>query len=257
MLFSVLASGSKGNACYVETENTKILIDAGLSCRELLKRLDLEGIILNGLDAIILTHEHRDHIKGAGSISRRFKVPVYSNNPTLRGSERILGKIERHIAIETGNTLSIGDIDVETFSKPHDAADPIGLIVSSRHSRLGILTDLGECTYMIEDRLKDCTAVLLEFNHDIEMLDNGPYPFFLKKRIRGTKGHLSNLEAAAFLKRLAHEKLDHVILAHLSEINNSPEKALVEAKKALAEIGMEKIEVHISYQDYPCPVMEI
>jgi phosphoribosyl 1,2-cyclic phosphodiesterase len=257
MLFSVLASGSKGNACYVETDNTKILIDAGISCRELLKRLDIEGVPLNDLDAIILTHEHHDHIKGAGPISRRFNVPVYSNNPTMQGSSRTLGKIETHITIETGNTLSIGDLEVETFSKPHDAADPIGLVISSNHSRLGILTDVGECTEIIEDHLKDCTAVLLESNHDIDMLDNGPYPFHLKKRIKSSRGHLSNLEAAEFLKRLAHDRLDHIILAHLSEINNSPEKAIREAKKALMEIGMDRIAVHVSYQDYPGPLMEI
>ncbi|MFC1840688.1 MBL fold metallo-hydrolase [Thermodesulfobacteriota bacterium] len=257
MLFSVLASGSKGNACYVETDNTKILIDAGISCRELLKRLDIEGVLLNDLDAIILTHEHQDHTKGAGPISRRFNVPVYSNNPTMQGSNRTLGKIETHVAIETGNSLSIGDLEVETFSKSHDAADPIGLVISSNHSRLGILTDVGECTDIIEDHLKDCTAVLLEFNHDIDMLDNGPYPFYLKKRIKSSRGHLSNLEAAEFLKRLAHDKLDHIILAHLSEINNSPEKAILEAKKALMETGMERVAVHVSYQDYPCPLMEI
>ena len=257
MLFSVLASGSKGNACYVETDNTKILIDAGLSCRELVKRLDIEGIVLDGLDAIILTHEHQDHIKGAGPISRRFNAPVYSNSLTMQRSSRILGKIEAHIAIETGNAISIGDINVETFSKPHDAADPIGLVISSNHSRLGILTDLGICTEIIEYHLKDCTAVLIESNHDIDMLDNGPYPFHLKKRIRSSKGHLSNLESADLLKKLVHDKLDHVILAHLSEINNSPEKAMLEAKKALWEIGMDRVPVHVSYQDYPCRLIEI
>ena len=257
MLFSVLASGSKGNACYVEADNTKILIDAGISCRELIKRLDIGGVSLNDLDAIILTHDHHDHIKGAGPISRRFDVPVYCNNPTMLGSSRALGKIKTHIAIETGNTVTIGDLEVETFSKPHDAADPIGLVISSNHSRLGILTDAGECTEVIEDHLKGCTAVLLEFNHDIDMLDNGPYPFYLKKRIKSSMGHLSNLEAADFLKRLAHDRLDHIILAHLSEINNSPEKAIREAKKTLMEIGMGRVAVHVSYQDYPGPLIKI
>lgn len=257
MLFSVLASGSKGNACYVETDNTKILIDAGISCRELLKRLDIEGVSLDKLDAIILTHEHHDHIKGTGPISRRFDVPVYSNNPTMKGSSRTLGKIETHITIDTGKTFKIGDLEIETFSKPHDAAEPIGLVISSNHSRLGILTDAGKGTEIIEDHLKDCTAVLLEFNHDIDMLDNGPYPFYLKKRIKSSKGHMSNSEAAEFLKRLVHDKLDHIILAHLSEINNSPEKAIVEAKKALMETGMDRVAVHVSYQDYPGPLMEI
>jgi len=257
MFFSVLASGSKGNACYVETDNTRILIDAGLSCREFIKRLDIEGVVLNDLDAIIITHEHQDHIKGAGPISRKFNVPVYSNHSTLHKSSRTLGKIKTCITIETGKTLSIGDLKVETFSKSHDAADPIGLVVSSQDSRLGILTDLGESTEIIEDHLKGCTAVLLEFNHDIDMLDNGPYPFHLKKRIKGSKGHLSNLEASGLLKRLVNDKLDHIILAHLSEINNSPEKAILGAKKALTEMGMNEVAIHVSYQDYPCPLMEI
>lgn len=257
MFFSVLASGSKGNACYVETPRTKILVDAGLSCREFLRRLDIKGIVLNDLDAIILTHEHQDHIKGAGPISRKFDSPVFSTGPTIGMCSRSLGKIGTYNAINPGDSFIIGDIEIKTFSKSHDAADPIGMVISSDGSRLGILTDAGKSTDTMEKHLSGCTAVLLEFNHDPDMLESGPYPFHLKKRIRGPKGHLSNPEAAMLLKKIADERLGHVILSHLSEINNSPENALAEAKKALAEIGMHEVAVHVSYQDYPCPLIEI
>jgi phosphoribosyl 1,2-cyclic phosphodiesterase len=129
--------------------------------------------------------------------------------------------------------------------------------ISSNGSRLGILTDVGESTPALEERLQGCTSLMLEFNHDVEMLENGPYPYHLKKRIRGSYGHLSNEQAGALLKRLSHSKLNNIILAHLSEVNNTPEKALAQARASLLECNMADIPVHVSYQDYPCPLMEV
>ncbi len=257
MRFSVLASGSKGNACYIETEHTRILIDAGLSCRELIKRMELVGLDASRLDAIIITHEHSDHIKGVGPISRKFNSTVYSNRSTIDRCIRTLGKTSINDQLRTGETLTINDVTVKTFSKDHDAADPIGLTVSSNGSRLGILTDVGKSTSLLEDILKDCSGILLEFNHDVDMLENGPYPYYLKKRIRGAKGHLSNDQAGMLLKKLSHKSLKHIVLAHLSEVNNTPEKALAKARESLSECRMGDIPVHISYQDYPCPVLEV
>lgn len=257
MRFSVLASGSKGNACYIETDNTRILIDGGLSCRELLRRMELVGLETSRLDAIIITHEHSDHIKGVGPISRKFNSTVYSNSSTINRCVKTLGKTSLNDNLQTGETLKINDITVETFAKGHDAVEPIGLIVSSNGSRLGILTDVGKSTSLIEDVLQDCTGVLLEFNHDIEMLENGPYSYYLKRRIKGSKGHLSNDQAGTLLKRLSNKRLCHVVLAHLSEVNNTPEKALAKARESLSECDMENIAVHVSYQDYPCPVLEV
>ena len=257
MRFSVLASGSKGNACYIETDSTRLLIDAGLSCRELVRRLNIIGIEATHLDAIIITHEHSDHIKGVGPISRKFSSPIYSNSSTIKRCISLLKNTRVDDTLRTGESLIINDITVETFAKNHDAADPIGLIISSNGSRLGILTDAGRSTSLLEDRLRNCTGVLLEFNHDVEMLENGPYPYYLKKRIKGSKGHLSNDQAGMLLKMLSHKSLKHVILAHLSEVNNTPEKALAKAREALSECDMDGIPVHVSYQDYPCPVLEV
>ena len=257
MRFSVLASGSKGNACYIETENTRLLIDAGLSCRELIRRMELVGLDTSRLDAIIITHEHSDHIKGVGPISRKFNSTVYSNSSTINRCIRTLGNTCINDQLMTGESFHINDITVETFKKDHDAVDPIGLIVSSNGSRLGILTDVGKSTSLLENMLQDCTGVLLEFNHDVEMLENGPYPYYLKKRIKGSKGHLSNDQAGMLLKRLSHKSLKHVVLAHLSEVNNTPEKALAKARGSLMECSMENIPVYVSYQDYPCPILEV
>ncbi len=257
MRFSVLASGSKGNACYVETENTKILIDAGLSCRELIKRFSIIDIEISSLDAVLLTHEHSDHIKGAGPISRKFNSTVYSNYSTINKCAGGLGKVTVNHEFKTGETYKINDITVETFEKGHDAVDPMGLIISSNGSKLGILTDVGESSDFIEERMKECTGMLLEFNHDIEMLDNGPYPYHLKKRIKSSKGHLSNEQAGTLLQRVSHKNLSSVVLSHLSEVNNTPEKALAKARESLRKCKMENIAVHVSYQDLPCPLIEI
>jgi phosphoribosyl 1,2-cyclic phosphodiesterase len=230
MRFSVLASGSKGNACYIETADTKVLIDAGLSCREITKRLGIIGVEISRIDAVIITHEHSDHTKGVGPISRKLDATVYANSSTLNRCVSQLKNAKVDDRFNTGDAFKINDITVETFSKSHDAIDPIGLIVSS---------------------------VMLEFNHDVEMLENGPYPYHLKKRIRGSFGHLSNEQAGSLLKRLCHERLNNVVLAHLSEVNNTPEKALAQAKASLLECNMTHIPVHVSYQDYPCALIEI
>ncbi len=257
MRFSVLASGSKGNACYIEEGNTRILIDAGLSCREITRRLGLIGVMITSIDAVIITHEHSDHTKGLGPVSRKFNSTIYANVSTLSRCHTLHKNArvdDRHI---TGATFKINDITIETFAKSHDAADPVGLIVSSNGSRLGVLTDVGESTPALEEILQGCTSLMLEFNHDVEMLENGPYPYYLKKRIRGSFGHLSNEQAGDLLKRISHNRLKNVVLAHLSEVNNTPEKALAQARASLLDCNMADIPVHVSYQDYPCPLIEV
>jgi phosphoribosyl 1,2-cyclic phosphodiesterase len=257
MRFSVLASGSKGNACYIETDDTSILIDAGLSCREISRRLGIVGVEVDRIDAVILTHEHSDHIKGAGPVSRKFDSTVYVNRSTLSRCYALHKKTKVDATFNTGDAFKINDITIETFAKSHDAADPIGLIVSSNGSRLGIITDVGISTQELEENLQGCTSIMVEFNHDLEMLENGPYPYHLKKRIRGSYGHLSNEQAGSLLKGLCHERLNNVVLAHLSEVNNTPEKALAQARASLLECNMMHIPVHVSYQDYPCPLIEV
>ena len=256
MHFSVLASGRKGNACYIETTNTRVVVDAGLSCRELIRRLKLINRNPDRLDALFLTHEHSDHIKGASSIARRFGAAIYSNRLTLNSCDQSLAGIPC-VTVDTGESLTIKDLKVKTFTKCHDAVDPMGMILSSNNASLGIITDLGRSTRLVEDHLKGCKALVIEFNHDQEMLDQGPYPLFLKRRIKGQEGHLSNSQAGKLLKTVAHEGLQKVVLAHLSMENIMPEKAFQEAKEILSACGFEKIEILVSRQNYPMPMVEI
>jgi len=257
MKFSLLASGSKGNACYIETDNSRLLIDAGLSCIQIEKRLDWLGLRASDLDAILISHEHVDHIRGAGPLSRRYNLPVYINQKTYNNAKKTLGDVSRIVFIQTGKHIYINNICVETFVKCHDAADPLGFIVCYNGIKIGIATDLGRSTMLLEDRLKGCNALIIEFNHDQDMLYEGPYPLDLKKRINGMSGHLSNHQAGNLLRNVSDEKTRYVVLAHLSEINNDPYKAHFEAVKVLNEKGLNNVSVFIGEQDKPGPLLEI
>ena len=263
MKFSVLASGSSGNACYIEKGNTRVIIDAGLSSREIEKRLGYIGVDPKSLDAIIITHEHSDHIKGAGPFSRRFKLPVYINHKTLKIAQKTLGGLPEPVIVKTGDTITIKELCIETFTKCHDAADPVGLVFSHFNGssfngkKIGLITDLGRSTKLVEDRLKGCHALIMEFNYDQEMLDQGPYPLFLKRRIKGQDGHLSNQQAACLLETVSHEDLKFVVLAHLSETNNQPKKAYQEASDALNKRGFGGTNILISQQDKPGPIIDL
>lgn len=257
MRFSVIASGSSGNACYVETAHSNILVDAGLSCRELIRRLELIGVKPESLDALVITHEHLDHIRGAGPMSRLLDIPVYLNASTFKKGIKTLGNLSRPVLVHTGQSITINDLSVETFTKCHDAVDPMGLIISSNGMRLGMITDLGRSTRLVEDRLKGCQALIIEFNYDQTMLEEGPYPLDLKRRIKGPDGHLSNQQASELLKTVYHKNLSFVIPAHISEKNNLPEKALKEAKNALSERGKNNTRILISHQDRPVPMIEL
>lgn len=257
MRFSVLASGSSGNACYVETDHAKIIIDAGLSGRELTRRLELIEVDPTAIDALVITHEHSDHIKGAGPLSRRLDIPVYINGATLKKGMKILGNISRPVPVRTGQTITIHDLDIESFTKCHDAADPMGLVLASNGQRLGIITDLGRSTHVVEDRVRGCQALVIEFNHDERMLAQGPYPLELKRRIKGTDGHLSNRQAGQLLRNIAHDELNIVVLAHISGKNNDPEKAYAAASRALEACGHQNTRVLLSHQDRPIPILDL
>lgn len=250
----MLASGSSGNACYVESAESRILIDAGLSSEELIRRMTGMGIDPGRLDALILTHEHTDHIRGAGPLARRFNLPVYLNRLTLRKAARALGNLARPVVFHTGQPIPICGLFVETFTKCHDAADPVGLVVHADGARLGIITDLGRSTPVVEDRLRGCHALVVEFNHDETMLEQGPYPLQLKRRIKGPEGHLSNAQAGGLLEILVHDGLRTVVLAHLSETNNQPEKAMEASEKALSR---RNVRVLVSQQACTLPMVEV
>jgi len=257
MRFSVLASGSSGNACFVETDDARILIDAGISSREILRRLEILGIEPQSLDALIITHEHIDHIKGAGPLSRHLNLPVYANRKTLQRGSRTIGNLSAPLILQTGQTVTVKDLTLETFTKCHDAADPFGLVVSCSDIRIGIATDLGRSTRLVEDRLKGCQVFILEFNHDEEMLKLGPYPLSVKRRIMGQDGHLSNGQAVDLLRTISSQELEVLVVAHLSETNNDAARAYAAARKALDDCGLGAGRILMGKQDEPGPMIEI
>jgi phosphoribosyl 1,2-cyclic phosphodiesterase len=235
MKFCVLGSGSKGNATYLESGETRILIDAGMSGIELQRRLATIGVELLEIDAILVTHEHNDHVHGVGVLSRRAKIPVYANPATFSAASRTVGKLSSSNEFETGASFQIRNLEIHPFSISHDAQDPVGFRISDGRVSFGYCTDTGKVSQLIRHRLASCKGLVLESNHDIEMLQNGTYPPYLKQRIRSSQGHLDNEEASLFLKELLHEKLEHVVLAHLSEENNDPEIAYHAAMAALGK----------------------
>ncbi|MCP3875039.1 MAG: MBL fold metallo-hydrolase [Desulfobacteraceae bacterium] len=253
--FSVcpLASGSKGNSLFVSCNNSSILIDAGLSGVEIERRLSAVNIDPQSLTGIIITHEHSDHIKGAGVLSRRFNLPLYISQKTYQAAKSI-GKIDDLYFFECGTPFKIDQIHVSPFSISHDAKDPAGLTMESNGYKIGIATDLGIATNLVKDHLKNSNILYLESNHDPDMLINGPYPWFLKQRIKGRTGHLSNMDAKILVSELKTDRLKHVILAHLSEENNCPKKA---AKEVLKSLNASNIELHVAGPNQPGKVIKL
>lgn len=229
MRVCLLASGSKGNSIFVEAGASKVLIDAGLSASELLRRLALIGVAADELDAILISHEHTDHIRGAGTLARKLKIPLLVNYPTCHASAASIGKTEV-VEFESGYPFTFNDLLIDPFVITHDASDPVGFLIECSEGKMGMATDLGIATRLVKEKLKGCRALVLEFNHDEELLVNGPYPWPLKQRIKSRHGHLSNSESAELLDCVLHAELEGVFLAHLSEVNNDPAIALDAAR---------------------------
>lgn len=242
----VLASGSKGNAVYVSDGRTAILIDAGLSGREIERRLQSKGLRPEELGALVLSHEHADHVQGVGVLSRRYRLPVYITPKTAEAAYR-LGNLTETVYFECGITFRIAGLEIHPFSLSHDAEDPAGFTIRSNGLKLGMVTDLGIVTSMVREHLKGCHALILEANHDDAMLLNGPYPWPLKQRIRSRTGHLSNTDSSTLLSDVLDDRLQHVILAHLSEINNTPEEAVRSIAPALTG---SRTQLHVARQDH-------
>lgn len=234
MKITILASGSKGNSIYVEGEDGALLIDAGLSAKEIRRRLAAADGDEEAVRAILVTHEHSDHLKGVDVLARRLGVPVVGTGGTLGAF--LCGRNSTQ-PVETvratyGETLSVGNFSVTPFKTVHDAAEPCGFCVREDDVGLGCCLDTGIVTPGIERALSSCDAVVLESNHCPVMLEEGPYPYFLKERIRSKRGHLSNTAAATCLSDIG-QNLAAVFLAHLSEVNNTPEKAAAAAEGGL------------------------
>ena len=221
--FASLGSGSKGNATLISVENTCIMVDCGFSMRETVTRLEQFGKQPEQLSAILLTHEHTDHIRGAGALSRKYGIPVWSTRGTAQADA--LGYIGRQYFINAEEQFTVGGITVQAYPVPHDAREPCQYVFSNGTHRLGLLTDVGKGTPHIIEQLSMCDALLLECNHDIDMLFNGDYPFSLKERVAGDLGHLSNQQAADILTQLDTSKLKYIAAMHISDKNNQGELA--------------------------------
>lgn len=232
MKFCVLASGSRGNAIWVEEGGLAVVLDCGLSAIEFKRRADEAGLDLSKLGCVLVSHEHRDHIGGLGPLTRKHKIPALANQATRDAAEPMVGAVKWQI-FTTGDTLNLGPIRVRTIPISHDAADPVAFLLESDSGSLGVATDLGVVTHIIREKFRGLRSLILEFNHDFHALMEGPYPWPLKQRVKSRIGHLSNEDAAQLAAELYHQDLKHLVLAHLSETNNRPELALKAAQEAL------------------------
>ncbi|KAB5624085.1 MBL fold metallo-hydrolase [Pseudomonas putida] len=222
MRFAVLGSGSQGNGTLIASDDTFVLVDCGFSLRETERRLALLGVSAAQLSAVLVTHEHADHVHGVGLLSRRYNVPVYLSQGTLRGMRK---PVEVAGFLGCGDVLDIGSLQVSAARVEHDAFEPLQYVISDGRRRFGMLTDLGSYdTYLLE-RYQDLDALLIEANHCRDLLARGHYPYFLKQRVGGSQGHLNNHQAANLVAELGWKHLQHLVLAHLSSKNNLPQLA--------------------------------
>jgi len=236
--FCPLASGSSGNSLFIGTARTKILIDAGISCRRLAARLAGLGVKLTDLDAVFVTHEHADHVRGLRSLASGCRTPVYATEATWYKVESEYGSIDGKEYFSAGDKIEIGDFQLEALPLPHDAVDPVGFCVRSGATKLSIATDLGHTPVYLEKRFTGSRLIFFEANHDEEMLRAGSYPWFLKRRILSDRGHLSNSAAGAFLAKVADGDTAHISLGHLSLNNNLPDLARLTVANTLADHGI-------------------
>jgi phosphoribosyl 1,2-cyclic phosphodiesterase len=239
---SVLASGSRGNSAIIASSSTRILVDAGVSCREIFKRMKTIGEDPHSLSAILITHEHSDHITGLRTLSRKLGVPVFMTGATHqawakaeRDDDGVMPEVCKLEAFASGHCFQIGDIAVTPFTIPHDAADPVGFTFRAEGIKVGVVTDLGYLPLSVIDHLRGCDALVIESNHDLEMLRGGPYPWSVKQRVMSRVGHLSNDALADFFCNDYDGGAAYVVLAHISEQNNHPEVARAAAEHALGK----------------------
>src|SRR5438067_11694956 len=256
----MLGSGSGGNSALVATDHCKILVDGGLSARQLVLRLAERGVAPEQLDGVLLTHEHTDHICGLEVLSRKFDVPVFCNRLTAEAL-RCNGLLDRHRnwrIFATGSEFPIYDITVQTLPVPHDAVDPLGFAFRAGSSGLGFITDLGYATKMVIERLREVQTLVIETNHDEKLLRNDTHrPWPVKQRIQSRHGHLSNTAAASVIEELLPGKIERVVLGHLSRDCNTLELALDTVRASLAKCGRIEMEVHCATQSEISPRLRI
>ncbi|PKM21680.1 MAG: MBL fold metallo-hydrolase [Gammaproteobacteria bacterium HGW-Gammaproteobacteria-14] len=244
MQVASLGSGSKGNATLVRGGDSLLLVDCGFSMAEARLRLACHGVCAENLDGILITHEHGDHIRGVGALARRFNIPVYASAGTLAavcdGRHGLHGCVTE--VLEPGKAVTLADINVMPVAVPHDAREPCQFVFEYQRRRLGVLTDLGSLTVSVKENFDDCDALLLECNYDADLLRDGPYPVSLKRRVGGGLGHLSNDQAARLLAQINSDRLQYLLLCHLSQQNNTPARALA-AVHAVLPNGHNRVSV--------------
>ena len=248
-----LGSGSQGNATLVELGETRILVDAGLSAKMLTRRLLAVGAEPTSLRAILLSHEHQDHARGAEKFSCRHGVPVVCTVETLEAMDLSPAHVAGWQAMAPGSQFEIDEIRIDPFPVPHDAVRPVGFVLECSGTRVAIATDLGQATTVVAQRMRGCDVLMIESNHDETMLRDGPYPWQLKQRVGGRLGHLSNDEAAALVEYTASDNCRVVVLAHLSEHNNRPDLAKRVVSRALARSGRNHVSVRVAATRGPTP----
>ena len=255
----MLGSGSAGNSALVATDHCRILVDGGLSARQLVRRLEQCGITPAQLDGVLLTHEHGDHVCGLEVLCRKFHVPIYCNRLTAEAIR--CGALEEHRnwrLFQTGADFNICDIHVQTFPVPHDAVDPVGYAFHSGESSLGFITDLGYATKMVVERLRKVHTLVIETNHDERLLQEDPKrPWSVKQRIMSRHGHLSNGAAAELTEQLVSADLRHLYLGHLSNECNRPDLAHRVLNERLERIGANHVQLSMASQNKPCPTLEM
>jgi phosphoribosyl 1,2-cyclic phosphodiesterase len=246
--FCPLASGSQGNCIFLGTKRSRVLIDAGLSVKATVARLAEIGVDPSTIEAILITHEHGDHIKGLASLAEKLKVPVLANAETAKGIYSALGVRPRFKIFTTGEPFQFGDLEVFPFSIPHDTLDPVAFRIETGGKKVGFCADLGHATSLVRKNLEKCDFLYLEANHQPSMVHACNRPMVYKERVLGRQGHLSNEDSAELLNTVFHEGLKHVHLAHLSKECNAEEVALKVVRDALAAKGR-SVELSIAYQD--------
>lgn len=254
--FCSLSSGSSGNCQFIATENVRILIDSGLSGKKVENFLESIDVKPNTIDYILVTHEHQDHTKGVGILSRRFNVPIYANSGTWIAMEKGLGKIDEDNIKEfkTDEGFELKDLAILPFRVSHDSNEPVGFAFYHKNKKISYLTDTGCVSLQAKERIKNSNLLVIESNHDVEMLKVGKYPWFLKKRILGEEGHLSNDDAGRLISEIMSGKEESILLAHLSKDNNFPELAYQTVANIIGENGIvanKDVSIDLTYRDKP------
>jgi phosphoribosyl 1,2-cyclic phosphodiesterase len=255
---TILGSGSAGNCAYIETEETRFLLDVGFSARQIRKRLAAIGRTPENLNGILITHEHSDHIQGLTNLAEKLHIPVFCNRATQQAIQYQTRALLDWRLFATGAAFELGDVAVETFTVPHDAQDPVGFLLRTSSANIGVLTDLGHTTKLVIERIRTAHVLLIEANHDVKLLHECPHrPWSLKQRILSRHGHLSNEGAAQAVEQIMSPDLRHLYLGHLSRECNRPELAHRVMSECLQRIGAHHVQLQLASQASPSTTLAV